>query len=380
MDKKIKFLFIGLVGLLVASLAFLFSIMGSRQALIRNFESEEENLRRENEALSKKTGTAVSEKRVIEERLEALQKDFDKITQDKQDLEKKYELVNKERNDLINKLKQRRPTIVERKAPVVEEDTYWAGVLKEKTALGIQVSNLKQQLDNLKINVGELKRDKATLELEVSNLDGDKRDLENRIIYAEKVTDSLSSELVREKTSKRVLRDELKALKREHILVLRQIRTLNNQRAYLENKLKGAEQAKSELQERIVHMNEMLEYKLSQVMDVKEDLEKLQKGVEVTATGRGSIELPPIIVRSGPEEKVIPSLGVTGSVLAINKENNFIIVDLGEENGIKPGVNFSVYRNDERLATVEVIQARKNVSACDIKQSFAPIKVGDQIK
>lgn len=378
MDRKVKFLFIGIAGLLAASLLFLFSTMSSRQALMRDYQTMKETLARESEALTKKANMALGEKRTLESRLDALQKDFDKIAQEKQDLEKKYELINKERDVLINKIKQRE-VVAETKPPVVE-DAYWAGVLREKSGLGIQVANLKEQLDSLKINLEELKRDKAVLELEVRSLGQEKKDLEGRMSYGGKVTEDLSTELVREKKDKRELLEEFRVLKNEHAVLLRQLKTVNNQKAALEKRVQEAEQAKTALDKRLNNMSDMLEYKLSEVMDVKKDLEKIQEGAQISPpTSRGSIELPPIIVRSAPGGVPAP-VTAKGKVVAINKENNFIIIDLGEEDGAKPGMGFNVYHGSNKIGFVEIIQTRKNVSACDIKQASTSINIGDEVR
>lgn len=379
MEKKVKFLFIGLGGLLAVSLLFLISTIGSKQALLREYTSTKERLTRENEALVQKANAALEDKRRLEERLLSIQKDLDRVSQEKDEIQKKYELAIKEREELIEKLKLKKPE-AEARPPAVTEDAYWAKILREKAGLETQVSNLKNELDNLRMVLEEAKRDKAAMELEIKNLNRDKQNLENRVIYNDKVTDSLSSELVREKNDKRQLQDELKALKSEHAVLLRQLKTLNNQKASLEARLREAEQAKAALDKRIKDMNEMLEYKLSQVMDVKKDLEQIQEGAKISPpTSKSYIELPPIVVRSGGVTQPAPTI-YKGKVLAVNKENNFIIIDLGEEEGLKPGVNFDVYHDNTKIATVEVIQTRKNVSACDIKQASTTINVGDLVQ
>ena len=69
-----------------------------------------------------------------------------------------------------------------------------------------------------------------------------------------------------------------------------------------------------------------------------------------------------------------------GKVLAINRDSNFVIVDIGEDAGVKIGDTFRVYRDDKSVADLEVIQTRKNIAACDIKVEMSPIKIGDSIR
>ena len=70
----------------------------------------------------------------------------------------------------------------------------------------------------------------------------------------------------------------------------------------------------------------------------------------------------------------------TGKILAINKDANFVIIDLGEDRGINVGDTFQVYREGESIATIGVIQARKSIAACEIKKETTAIKVGDTIR
>ena len=94
-----------------------------------------------------------------------------------------------------------------------------------------------------------------------------------------------------------------------------------------------------------------------------------------------SVELPPIVVRPQAASLPINETGIgMGKVLAVNRDNNFVIMDLGGEQGIKVGNTFVVYRGDQPIADVEVVQARQSISACDIKRETTPIKVGDTIR
>jgi len=380
MDKKVRFIFIGLIGLLLVSSLFLFSTIASKQALMREYTDTRESLTKENEVLVQKVNLALEDKRRLSEKLSVIEKDLERVAKEKSQLEKKYELSVKEKGDLIEQLREKKTQPAETAVPAgAAEDAYWAGILKEKVGLEMQIANLKKEADDLKIVLEEAKRDKATMDLEVSSLTRDKGELDNRVTYTEKITDSLSSELVREKKEKRKFQEELGSLKNEHLVLLRQLKSLSNQKASLEQRLSDTELAKADLDKRIKDMSEMLEYKLTQVMDVKEDLQQIQQGTQLTPSSqKSSVDLPPIIVRSAPQA---PSPAkYTAQVLAVNRENNFVIIDLGEQDGLNPGINFGVYRDGNKIATIEVIQTRKNVSACDIKQASGPINVGDIVR
>ena len=69
-----------------------------------------------------------------------------------------------------------------------------------------------------------------------------------------------------------------------------------------------------------------------------------------------------------------------GKILSVNQENNFVIVDLGASSGIRIGDTLSVYRGTKYIASLEVIQVRKDICAADIREKGAKIKAGDIIR
>lgn len=125
-----------------------------------------------------------------------------------------------------------------------------------------------------------------------------------------------------------------------------------------------------------------LEKKLGELSEEKGKLELKIK--EMEAAKEGSIELPAIVVSPRQGKAAAGNEGEgpakPGSILSVNKENNFVIIDLGQEQGVKAGDTFSVYRRNQQVAIIEVIQTRSSISACDIKKEIQPVEAGDSIK
>jgi chromosome segregation ATPase len=385
MDKKSKTIILVLVILLLGAVIFAFMAISSKEILRREFESTKEKLRQENEALAKKASEAVEEKKNMQARLDEIRKQLDSLSNEKFELEKKYETILKERETLLEKLKSLTtapavvsvsPTVLEAPQKPETEDAYWAGILKEKANLEMITDQLKSQVNTLQIQVEELKNSKTNLELELKNLAQEKQELERKLSYTEKLIDSVSLELVREKKDKRRIEEELKALKDEHRMAIRRINTLNEEKLNLDKKLQQLQNEKTELERKLKEANIVLEKKILESGETKEKYPPSEKSLTQ------SVELPPIVVRSPESEiEVSPQRAVSkGKVLAVNREHNFIVIDLGEEQGVKVGDIFSIYRDDQKIANVEVIQTRKNVSACDIRQQSTNIRVGDTVK
>jgi hypothetical protein len=141
---------------------------------------------------------------------------------------------------------------------------------------------------------------------------------------------------------------------------------------------------KDKLNRRLQETEQLVQGRIDEVLQIKKDLEsRIGKGsAGISADESKPIELPPIVVRSGatPAKASTGMSSLTGKVVSLNDANNFVIIDLGEDNGVKVGDNFKIYRDNKQVASIEVIQTRKDISAADIKQKSQKIQVGDLVK
>ena len=100
--------------------------------------------------------------------------------------------------------------------------------------------------------------------------------------------------------------------------------------------------------------------------------------------------MPPIVVQNRKEEpppESAPALseepvssGISGKVREVNAENGFVVLDVGQKQGVKPGDALRVYRDSEEIAQIEIIKVSLNVSAADIKTKKAQIQPGDIVR
>lgn len=98
--------------------------------------------------------------------------------------------------------------------------------------------------------------------------------------------------------------------------------------------------------------------------ELKIALEKLKFEREVVEVGPGEVELREIVVRAKPEEA--PSRR-EGRVIAVSDEHNFVVIDLGEADGVQRGMRFGVYRRDRRIGEVRVIELRRHLAAANVE-------------
>lgn len=118
--------------------------------------------------------------------------------------------------------------------------------------------------------------------------------------------------------------------------------------AALEEKLKVAESQRAELEAKIQEMSQQ-------------------------AASQSEVDLDKIIVTPGS----IPE----GKIVSINSENNFVIVNLGQEHGMAQDMVLSVYRNDQYLGDLKIARAEENMSVADFAAPLdsKQLKVNDRI-
>jgi chromosome segregation ATPase len=390
MEHKTKFIIIGLAGFSLVCLFLFIQATSSQQMLIR----ERNDLKSENTALTGKINQLEGDLKENQRKLASLKSDGDKAAQELIDLQKKFEQASRARDELVNKLEQQSkikhqevfvPKQVEA-VPVNTSDAYWAGVLKAKTDLEMQLSSIRGELRKLKIDNEALQRDKGALEIDINSLSNEKKDLLRQLDYNQRLLDSMAQDVVRERNDKTKIQDNLKIIKNENLIFGRQLKSLNNRKAALERKIQELQEGKSTVEKRLNEMETMLADRVSQIDSLKDDLDLIRSGKTLPVSEnkpKESVELPAIVVRSLPasegKEKT-ESSDSSGRILAVNPDSNFVVIDLGVSSGVKAGDAFDVYREGKSIGSIEVIQARGNISACDIKKKSTALRIGDSIK
>lgn len=406
MEQKIKFIAIALAGLCIVSVMFAFSFYTKYTGLTR--ENTELNkkidvLNETNKGINEKLSKAEEAIGRLKKDKSEVEKELNRINLERDDLKRKYDSALQDKNELVEKLqeslaKASAPQVETQSVPMPEgSDEYWAAVLKQKADLELQLSNFKDAVKNNQIKMDELTRDKSSLDSEVEKLTKEKVDIQRRLEYNEKMVDSLTLQLVREKDDKRKIEKQAVLFKEENYALRSRLKEIMNNKVTLEKKLKDTDDKRVELYSRLNKVDQLLQDKLSEVIDVKHDLTDIKKGANPISGS--AVELSPIVVRSPSgdaqaltqQETAVKDASVTlgasntgkqpaAKVLSVNEENNFVIFDAGENQGLYKGQQLQVLRADAVIATVEVLQLRANVCAADIKEKTADIKVGDSVR
>lgn len=403
MNNKIKILLIGLAFLCAVSLVIAFQLNGVNKALRSEFSMKEQQFEQEKQALNKQVASLLETKKKLDVDLGELRAKIEALTKDRDGLKGKFDLVSKERASLVEKVQslahqkkelddevaklKKSGATVEGAVTVMPgattDDAYWANVLKEKAALEIQLKNLNTQFSDVQLKASQAMDEGRKIDLQLKSANEAKEDLIRRLVYNEKLAETLSEDLVREKRDKKALGDQFESLRQENFELKSRLMALGDKKTSLESRLVDVQQEREVLAKRLGELDQILQERVDQIIQVKDDLKAARtQAKEVSIQDSRVVQLQPIVVKADEEKGPASKASRTaGQVLAINEENNFIIVDMGEADGMKVGQSLTVYRNSQKIAAIEVIQTRKEISAADIKNVTpgAKIKIGDMV-
>ncbi len=403
MQDKMKFVLIGLAAVIII---MLFLLLQSSQ-YVGKLKTERDELKEAGNALSAQISNLNAENKRIREDFNSAKKSLDKVEADKAEAEKRFKSLAEERDQLKAgldalsvKIASVKSAAVKQEEPKKESETptssgadaYWAGILKRKAELELKLDNLIKDLKAAKLENDQLKQEKSKLELDMHTYETETKDTTREFEYNKKLADNLTAELTREKNYKFQLSETLKALKSENKFLKSQLKAIYDRKTKLENKFSELQEKNAALETSMAKMESFVREKILQVDSLRTDLGIImpedsqrnsfsQSPGALGSKGKSSIELAPIVVKNTEEDLLqAPQAKKAVSVIAINRENNFAILNIGSSSGVKVGDTFRIFKKDILAAEVEVIQVRDNISACDINNESMAIAVGDIAK
>jgi len=384
---KAKLPLIIILVLLIISSFITFKFYSNNQVLSKTntlLKKERSRLIEENNALMSKYRELGKENKELEERSKLIQEELSRLESEREDLQKRYEEVSKERESLVKRIKEltelgrivgvdeKRPE--EKEVPKEFTSDYWADVVKERAELRAMLEDLRKELINTKTNIAELEKENKELSIKIDEFIKEKEQLDMEMSFRERTLEIMSRDLVSEREARRKIANELAKLRNENMELKRELILANKESLTIQNKLRETIQKKEELERTVSDVENILKEKTLIFSELESKLTKAVKGKAFVTQESASIELPPIVVKPDTSVKAL-----RGEVLAVNKSDNFVIIDLGEEAGVNPGFQFNVLRGESIIGSIEVIETRREIAAADITEvaSSYSIREGD---
>ncbi|MBP7828971.1 MAG: hypothetical protein KA248_03540 [Kiritimatiellae bacterium] len=161
-------------------------------------------------------------------------------------------------------------------------------------------------------------------------------------------------------------RAELEVAKNQIVQLNATIEQKDAEIAQANGRIDQLEQDKIGLQAQIDEINLEMAKKDDQIADLKSTITTLENYI-------AKIEPP-----TGSPKKL---MGLTGRILVVNPDWNFVVLDLGQEEGIVPNTELHVHRDDKLVGKVKVSTVEQNTAIADIVKDWeqVPVKEGDDV-
>ncbi len=215
--------------------------------------------------------------------------------------------------------------------------------------------------DELKGRLTEVERVKAETDVQLSRVRADLSKVEADLATSQETQKELAASVENREQEIARLTKDLTALRDERGTLAAQVEELTRERETLQTRLTDLEAAKGDLETKVMELSDQPTVELEKVS---------VSGAAVPAAGTVQ---PAMAVSSAVTD---------GQVVVVNREYDFIVMNLGRTHGLAVGQEFSIVRGDEVLGHVKVEKIYDELSAAAILPNSKKdsIREGDQVK
>ncbi len=386
MDKTLRTILWALVALVLLSSFSAGWFFVAKEKLYSDYLDLENLFKVSTDRLKREVASSKKENEKLRAQLAAADKELAHLESKNMEFERKYNIVSRETEDLRKELARvkKGKFFLEKKVKEIESDAFLASLLKEKATLEVEMDKVKSAAAPKSAEIESLKTEIAGLNMKISSLRRERDLIEKELKDSLAVAEVLSRDLSREKDRRLSEDGEIKGLRSENAALRSRIAETQD----LREKYNNLVAEKEEMRFKAASLERDLERKVKEfdrLRTVFEEKKKEWKAEAVAYQPPQEVDLPPIVLnREGYSEREISSRGATktmdinektlsgdiktrGRVVTVNTEHGFVVVDLGGLQGVKEKDKFRVYRDNELIGALEVIQTRERISAADIK-------------
>jgi prefoldin subunit 5 len=250
------------------------------------------------------------------------------------------------------------------------------GGLTALAIVGIAVAVVAQQQERAIRLAAErqlslVKADNEQLQRQINETRAAKLALETELTHAQAEAEEVAQQLSQERQAKEVLAKSVDDRQRE---VDRLGKDLEQLRAERQN-----------LQQQLAELNQQQETWKNQLAELEKVKGQLETKV-LELSGQPTVELDKVVVNSmeslSADKAVTPASGREGQVIVVNREYDFIVMNLGKNNGLEIGQQFQIVRGEEVLGWVKVEKVYDELAAAAIlpQSNKEQIREGDVVK
>ena len=235
-------------------------------------------------------------------------------------------------------------------------------------AMKMQETQARQRTEKELVLV---KSAKEAVENELRDIQAAKAKIETDYYNLKTEAQSLSAQIEEEKKGKEELARAVSDKQTEVSQLKQGLDQARNDSTSLNQQLARAQADLNELQK-----------ELQSVKEAKAALEE-----QTTQSAQQSVDLQKVVVNKSDgtalQGAMAPSgPNLSGQVLVVNREFDFVVVNLGKNNGMQVGQMFEVYRDNDVLGRVKVEKVYDALSACAIQPDAKKdqLREGDKVR
>lgn len=387
MDKTLRSILWILVGLVVLSSFSTVWFFLSKEKIYNEYTNLEELFKTTMDKLNTELSQAVQEKTSLKSKLQAIEERFTILEASHSSLKSEHETAVGERDSLKRELVsvKKGKVFLEKRLKEMESDMFTANLLKEKVGLEVEIERLKNDVGPKDQEISMLKTENMEKDQRLASLQEEKNSIDRRLKDCEQVAQIISSDLLKEKDANK----NDKAMAEKIAMENNAFRSRISEFKEIAKEYNSLLAEKENMKARFARLESDVEYKDQEINKYKIALqESAAKSQEVRAEAYHSpeeVELAPIRAQKTARlttpslERVGEKTGLKGRVVTVNRDHNFVVIDIGKQDGVDIGNKLNVYRGDAFLGLIEVIQARDRIAAADIKdlQEGMSIEIND---
>ena len=183
---------------------------------------------------------------------------------------------------------------------------------------------------------------------QIDSLTGELADEKSARQEASSKLEQIAADLEQQKAKREDLENKLNQSQDESKKIKEQIKVIEQQKAGLEAKIKSLEPASTVELGKVVVNNETI------AIDAK---------AKARAEAKMKANVAPHSAKVEKKEKVPQVKSLEGKIVVVNKENNFVVLNLGSKDGVSVGDEFSVSRAGKTIGSVKVEKVHETMSA-----------------
>jgi len=389
MDKTLRSILWILVGLVVLSSFSTAWFFLSKEKLYNEYTNLEELFKTTMNKLNTEIALATKEKTELKTKLLAIEEKFIALEASHRKLSSESDAAFSERDDLRRELSsvKKGKAFLEKRLNEMESDMFVANLLKQKVGLEVEIERLKNETNPKDQEISRLKTENINKDLRLSQLQEEKSSIEQKLKNSEKVAQILSGDLLKEKDFNK----DNKAMSEKIAMENNALNSKVSEFEEIAKEYNSLLAEKENMKLALAKLESDVEHKNQEINKYRVALQEsaaLSQEVRAEAyRAPGEVELPTIraqktaMLTSPSLERVEETEELKGKIVTINMEHNFVVIDLGKQDGIDIGNKFNVYRGETLLGSVEIIQARDKIAAADIKdlKEGMSIEVNDTV-